>query len=139
MSSPSWSVKRHTISGLWMTRLQINVIAGYVFSGSSTDQDSGECPMMVGGKARSASFIFSGVTYIFIFFLKVTEAVFCLGRFLNACDLEYFHIRVHNTASFFLQIVQKYLKIEHKNTKPTCIFPLSTKLRHASQHFSGNY
>jgi hypothetical protein len=79
------------------------LIAGYVFSGSSTDQDSGECPMMVRGKARSAPklkevsirylnyniktdlpFIFSGVTYIFIFFLKVTEAVFCLGRFLNA-------------------------------------------------------
>jgi hypothetical protein len=27
----------------------------YVFSGSSTDQNSGECPMMVGGKAQSAS------------------------------------------------------------------------------------
>jgi hypothetical protein len=80
MSSPSWSVidmsrsnlrflfkKRHTISDLWITRLQINVIAGYVFSGSSTDQDSGECPMMVGGKARSASYIFSGVTYLYSF------------------------------------------------------------------------
>jgi hypothetical protein len=74
--------------------LNLLVCGKYVFSGSSTDQDSGECSMMAGGKARSASKLkYVSIRYlnyishkntptfyffrsnIFIFFLRVTEAV----------------------------------------------------------------